>query len=120
MMNVFILKDANQDYVGVNSISYDELTRNYIYSFSPQLLNGYNTYTDETDANNQLKLLQEKGQKIKFGMDFHIEKINMVEVINKENRIGKVETLPVKHKIINVKISMPLEDMEKYLCGTGG
>ena len=100
-LEVFVLKDSRGNFVGVNSISYDKQIRKYIYSYSETLSNGYYTYTDELDAKKELNLIQEKGIKIKFGIAFHIERINMLEVSRNEVKLGIVKTYPFKHIVIN-------------------
>jgi len=108
---VFVLKDSRGNYVGVNSISYDKQTKKYMYSYSEQLANGYYTYTDKSDAKNELNLIQEKGVKIKFGIAFHIERINMLEVSRNEVRLGIVKACPFKHIVIDeIEIAPPIVD----------
>ncbi len=98
---VFVLKDhGGKNYVGVNSISYDDEVGEHIYSFSNRLTNGYYTYTSKADAIKDLKLLQDKGIKINFGITFHIEKINILETIKNENENG-IKLYPFQHKVIN-------------------
>jgi len=110
-LEVFVLKDSRGNFVGVNSISYDKQIRRYIYSYSETLSNGYYTYTDELDAKNELNLLQEKGIKIKFGIAFHIERVNMLEVSRSEVKLGIVKTCPFKHIVINeIEIDHPVVD----------
>ena len=106
-LEVFVLKDSRGNFVGVNSISYDKQIRRNIYSYSETLSNGYYTYTDELDAKNELNLLQEKGIKIKFGIAFHIERINMLEVSRNEIELGIAKTLPFKHIIIEEMVIDP-------------
>jgi hypothetical protein len=96
----FVLKDRGGEYVGVNSISYDNEIGEYIYSSSPQLINGYHTYTNELDAIKDLKLLQDKGIKINFGITFHIEKIDILKTIKNEKENG-IKLYPFQHKVIN-------------------
>jgi len=108
---VFILKDNRGNYVGVDSISYDKPSRNNIYSYSEQLANGYYTYSDESDAIKELKLLQDKGIKINFVITFHIEKINMLEVLRNESRTCNIESCPFKHIVIDERtINSPMFD----------
>jgi len=110
-LEVFVLKDNRGNFVGVNSISYDKQIRKYIYSYSETLSNGYYTYTDELDAKNELNLLQEKGIKIKFGIAFHIERVNMLEVSRSEVKLGIAKTYPFKHIVIDeIEIYHPVVD----------
>jgi len=108
---VFVLKDSKGNYVGVNSISYDKPSRKNIYSYSEQLANGYYTYTDESDATKELKLLLDKGMKIKFVITFHIENVDMLEVLRKENKMGNIKSCPFKHIEIRERtINSPMFD----------
>ena len=110
-LEVFVLKDSRGNFVGVNSISYDKQIRKNIYSYSETLSNGYYTYTDELDAKKELNLIQEKGIKIKFGIAFHIERINMLEVSRNEVKLGIVKTYPFKHIVIDEnEIDHPVVD----------
>jgi len=110
-LEVFVLKDSRGNFVGVNSISYDKKIRKNIYSYSETLSNGYYTYTDELDAKSELNLLQEKGIKIKFGITFHVERVNMLEVSRSEVKLGIVKTYPFKHIVINeIEIDIPVVD----------
>jgi hypothetical protein len=97
---VFVLKDHGGKYVGVNSISYDKEIKEYIYSLSDQLTNGYYTYTNELDAIKDLKLLEDKGLKIKFGTTFHIENIDILETAKNENKDG-IKLYPFEHIVID-------------------
>jgi len=120
---IYVLKDEEDNYVGVNSISYDKLTRENIYSFSDRLVNGYYTYTNKSDAINELELLQQKGQKINFGITFHIEKINMLEIIKNESNLG-IKAYPFKNKIINEELVVDSRINEGFvnhqdMCGVG-
>ena len=103
---VFVLKDHGGEYVGPNSISYDDEMGEYIYSLSSQLTNGYYTYTNELDAIKDLKLLQDKGVKTKFGITFHIEKIDILETAKNENKDG-IKLYPFRHIIINQSMLAP-------------
>ena len=108
---VFVLKDSRGNYVGVNSISYDKKIRKNIYSYSETLSNGYYTYADESDAKNELRLIQEKGIKIKLGITFHIERVNMLEVSRDEVKLGIVNACPFKHTVIDeIVIEPPIVD----------
>lgn len=98
---VFVLKDSRGNFVGVNSISYDKRKRKNIYSYSEIHTNGYRTYTNIDDAKKILYLLQEKGTKIKFGIHFHIEKVNRQEVVKNEYKLGIIKTCPFKHMVID-------------------
>jgi len=108
---VFVLKDSRGNFIGVNSISYNKQTGKNVYSYSETLSNGYYTYTDESDVKNELSLIQEKGIKIKFGIAFHIERINMLEVSRSEVKLGIVKTYPFKHIVIDeIEIDHPVVD----------
>jgi hypothetical protein len=100
-VKIYVLKDEKDNYVGINSISHDKKTRKYIYSFSKRFVNGFYTYTDKSDAVVDLNLLEEKGLKINFENNFHIEKINMLEVSINESKLG-IEQYPIQHKVIKV------------------
>ena len=98
---VFVLKDSWGNYVGVNAILYDKRKRKNIYSYSEIHTNGYRTYTNIEDAKKVLNLLQEKGTKIKFGIHFHIEKVNRQDVVKNEYKLGIIKTCPFKHIVID-------------------
>jgi hypothetical protein len=115
----YVLKDDKGNYVGVNSISYDEPTRENIYSWSERLVNGFYTYTEKSDVMKDLKLLQEKGLKINFGKNFHIEKINISEVLKNENKVGNSLAYPFKYEIIGSKSVEELATYEESICSVG-
>ena len=110
-LKVFALKDSEGNYVGANSVSYDKQSGKNIYSYSEQLTNGYYTYTDKLDAEIKLKSLQDKGMKIKFVITFHIENIDILEVLRKENKMGNIKSCPFKHIEIRERtINSPMFD----------
>jgi hypothetical protein len=115
----YVLKDDKGNYVGVNSISYDEILRRNIYSWSERLINGFYTYSDKSEAMKELCLLQRKGIKIKYGVKFHVEEINQLEIIKKENKIGNSLGYPFKYQIIEEESIAPLEIHEEIMYGVG-
>jgi len=106
----YALKDSKGNYVGINSITFDEITKQDIYSSSEQLINGFYTYSSELDAITCLHVLRDKGIKIKFGIQFHIEKIDIMEVMIKEHKMG-IKKCPFKYEII--KGGMTMDDYIK-------
>ena len=82
----FVLKDERNNYVGSNSISYDKETKQFFYSYSEWLTNGFYTYPTESSAKEVLKKLQEIATKNKISIYFHVEKINKLKISTEENK----------------------------------
>lgn len=83
----YVIKDNQNNYVGTNSISYDQKIGKYYYLYSPFLVNGFYTYPNELMAQEDLRRLQELANKIGFDMEFKIEQINMIEIMYFESKL---------------------------------
>jgi len=99
---IFVLKDNKGNYIGSNSISYDRESKQYIYSYSKYLTNGFYTYQCESDALNELDILQEKAIKIKIGTKFHVERINRFDVLSNESKMD-ISQYPFIHECIKAE-----------------
>jgi len=83
----FVLKDERNNYVGSNSILYDKPTKQFFYSYSEWLTNGFYTYPTESSAREALKILQGIATKNKISIYFHVEKINKLKISIEENKL---------------------------------
>ena len=96
---VYVLRDEKGRYTGDNAFSYNEESKDYSYSYSDRLVNGFYTYPTEEKALKALEKLQEQVMKIGSDMKFSVQKINMNEVITYEC------ALPAKkHPITSEKV----------------
>jgi len=84
----FVLKDERNNYVGSNSILYDKPTKQFFYSYSEWLTNGFYTYPTESSAKQALKSLQEIATKNRISIYFHVEKINKLKILIEENKMN--------------------------------
>lgn len=82
---VFVLKDSQNYYVGCNSIISNN--KQYMYSHSKSLINGFYTYSKKEEAENDLIKLRLEAKSIGFDIKFHIEKIDIIKTILEE-KIG--------------------------------
>ena len=73
----------------------------------------------QLEAIKDLNLLQEKEAKIKFRVTFHIEKINQLEVIKKESKMGNSLAYPFKHQIIEEESITTSCGYEELMYGVG-
>lgn len=99
--SAYVLKDTQGIYVGSNSISYDKESKNFLYSFSQYLTNGFYTYPTMLSANKDLEKLKDIANKIGFEMGFYIEKINPITIIKQESKIIGVKQ--IIHRVIENK-----------------
>ena len=93
----FVLKDNRGNYVGSNSISQNKQAKQYVYSYSKFLTNGFYTYQTSEAAEVGLKILQDKETEINIGKEFHIEEINRYEVLKQESNIN-IPKNPFQHE----------------------
>ena len=124
---VFTLKDDENNFVGVNSISFDKSIGKHIYSWSERLVGGFYTYADNEDAIRGLQILQRKAQEIKFVKQFHIKEINMIEIMKEEFKMGIPDSCSFMCREIeeNEMIDIPskvafMVHMNVKSCGVGG
>lgn len=96
----FVLKDNNENYVGVNSISYNKKSKIYDYSHSEFLTNGFYTYQNDKAVLEALGIIQQKGIKIKNVIQFHFEEVNRLKILKEENLKG-VPKDPFIHEYYN-------------------
>lgn len=102
---IFALKDNDGKFVGENSIFCNKEQTKCIYSYSEFLTNGFYTYRRESDAKKSLETLQSMALKIKIGIDFHIEKINRIEVLMLESK-GNIPKNPFIHKSFDIGLAI--------------
>lgn len=100
-MEVFVLKDQGGNYVSHNSISYDQESKQVIYSYSPQLTNGYYTCSAFDYAQTCLDRLNQSQKRFKLNKEFHIEKIATVATYTKEDSLGLCSKFPIRHECID-------------------
>jgi len=115
---VFTLKDDENNFVGINSISFDKPTGEHIYSWSERLVGGFYTYTSDEDAKRGLQVLQRKAQKIKFVKQFHIKEINMIEVMREEYKMNmnNLNNCPFKCRVIEEKEMLNIPSMTAFMA----
>jgi len=82
---IFVLKDSEGNYIGANSIGYDDETKKVIYSYSKTLVNGFYNYSDFSDAQYALDKLNSANSRFKLPKTFHIQEIDMKLTIKQEN-----------------------------------
>ena len=106
---VFVLKDQDDNYIGVNSIGYYPETKKVIYSYSKTLVNGFYSYSDFSDAQIQLDKLNSANTRFKLPKTFHIKEVDMKEIALVESKIGIIKTCPFVHEEID------FDDNQKWI-----
>jgi len=99
VVEVYVLKEQRNFYIGENSLQYDKETNCNELVYCETLTNGYDTYPTKKQALNVLKILEDLGRKIKYSNMFHVEKINLIATMKKENN-RKIKRIPFIHEKI--------------------
>lgn len=89
---VFVIKDNNGMYTG----DITERTKEYVYSYSTRLNNGFFTYPDEKSVITQLNKCKIKTQLLEIDILFHIEQIDFIDVLDQESKLTE-EKNPIKY-----------------------
>ena len=120
--DAYVIKDNNGFYAG--SIIEGE-TKN-IYSYSTRLRNGFYTYPTKESVEDELEKLQNLADQLKFDKQFHIEKINLIDIMYIENQMPE-EKYPIKYEYFK-KLDYFIKDdqdhfahansIKQYGCGT--
>lgn len=98
----YVLKDVEGNYVGDNSIIYEKKSNKFWYLYSERLVNGFCRYPNEQLAKISLNKLNDIAKNIGFHMKFHIQRINVDEIITYENTL-QFKKHPITYKEITLK-----------------
>lgn len=97
----FIIKDSEGRYVGENSID----VKSGVYTFSPFLTNGYQTYKIREDAEKELNILTELARKAYLDIKFFVFEVNIYDIAIVEAILEQKTSLhisPIPFECLNI------------------